>query len=280
MYRSSLIACLALTSLMPALQAELPTEAAAIEKYLSQRGCNLSRDSSGHPIKLVSQGKPPLLPEEYQLIGQLTSLEEIGLNAAPLADDQWGFLRQLPKLRRLMVWHGHQFASLEAFSNLPLEELTIGGCLGLREKNRQQPDRLRDAVMTLHDLPHLRRLVLYHSPLTVDDQHLAAIAQRFPKLDELRLDFAAPPGQASSVTAAGLANLQPLPLARLHLENVGYFTTDHYQALVKLSGLKQLILDGRKQPVTNERLQGLRQARPDLEIQVVAADQPLPAKRP
>jgi hypothetical protein len=273
MCRPCLFACLAMTWIVPTAQAELPTETAAIESYLSERGCKISRDASGQAVKLLSQGKPPLQVEEYQLIGKLTSLEEIGLNAAPLADDQWHFLHQLPKLRRLMVWHGHQFASLEAFSNLPLADLTVGGCLGLREKNRDQPDRLRHAVMTLHDLPNLKRLVLYHSPLTVDDQHLATIAQRFPKLEEVRLDFAAPPAQASSVTATGLANLQKLPLSQLHLENIGYFTSEHFQTLAKMPGLKELILDGRKQPVGNERLQGLRQARPDLKIQVVAADE-------
>ena len=31
----------------------------------------------------------------------------MGLNAAPLADDEWQFLKSLPKLKSPSIWHGN-----------------------------------------------------------------------------------------------------------------------------------------------------------------------------
>jgi hypothetical protein len=174
------------------LHAALPTDEAGAIAYLTEKGVTITKNAEGHAASLKAPGKPALTAEEYALIGQLTSLEQMGINGAPLADGEWGFLKSLPKLKQLAIWHSAGFGSLEPFSGLPVESLTIGGCMGLRDLNRSAKTKLRNALTTLHDLPNLTKGNWYHSPLVPDDTHLAHIAAQFPKLTDLRLDFAAP----------------------------------------------------------------------------------------
>ena len=219
-------------------------------------------------MNLKAPGKPALTAEEYALIGQLTSLEQMGINGAPLGDGEWGFLKSLPKLKQLAIWHSAGFGSLEPFSGLPVESLTIGGCMGLRDLNRSDKTKLRNAITTLHDLPNLTKGNWYHSPLVPDDTHLAHIAVQFPKLTDLRLDFAAPAGTQTSITPAGLAALQKLPLTVLGVESAQSFTAAHFQAIAGIKSLKTLTVDARKQPANEDAIAAFKQARPDVEVAV------------
>jgi hypothetical protein len=209
--------------------------------------------------------------EEYQLIGLLTHLEQMGINAAPLADDEWRFLKSLPKLKSLAIWHGKGFATLEPFSGLPVESLTIGGCMGLRDLNKDA-DMLRHAVKTLHDLPNLKRVSLYHSPLSPDDSHLAHVAKSFPKLEDLRLDFAAPRGSKSTITPQGLRQLQQLPLKVLTIENAGSFSKEHLAAIAGVKTLQALLVDARKKPAPVEAIAAFKKLRTDVEVVVAGPD--------
>jgi len=80
-------------------------------------------------VNLKAPGKPALTAEEYALIGQLTSLEQMGINGAPLGDGEWGFLKSLPKLKQLAIWHSAGFGSLEPFSGLPVESAAAWACV-------------------------------------------------------------------------------------------------------------------------------------------------------
>lgn len=250
------------------LHAALPTDEAGAIAYLTEKGVTITKNAEGHAASLKAPGKPALTAEEYALIGQLTSLEQMGINGAPLADGEWGFLKSLPKLKQLAIWHSAGFGSLEPFSGLPVESLTIGGCMGLRDLNRSDKTKLRNALTTLHDLPNLTKGNWYHSPLAPDDTHLTHIAAQFPKLTDLRLDFAAPAGTQTSITPAGLAALQKLPLTVLGLESVKTFTAAHFQAIAGIKSLKTLTVDSRKQPANEDAIAAFKQARPDVEVAV------------
>ena len=209
-----------------------------------------------------------LTAADFALIGNLTSLEQMGINGAPLADGEWVFLKSLPKLKQLAIWHSAGFGSLEPFSGLPVESLTIGGCMGLRDLNRSDKTKLRNAITTLHDLPNLTKGNWYHSPLAPDDSHLAHIAAQFPKLTDLRLDFAAPAGTQTNITPTGLAALQKLPLTVLGVESVQSFTAEHFQAIAGIKSLKTLTVDARKQPANEDAIAAFKKARPEVEVAV------------
>lgn len=293
-----LVPCLGALALLAhagALQAALPTDESGVIAYLTDKGLNITKNPEGHAIRLFSRGasvptpdKPQvkgealLTAEEYQLIAKLTQLEMAAFNLAPLRDGEWGFLQALPKLKRLSIWHGHKFAALEQFSGLPVESLTIGGCMGLRDLNRDNPKKQRDAIMALRDLPNLKRASWYHSPLMPDDSQLTYIVSHFPKLEELGLDFTAPSGSQTTLTPTGLALLQKLPLAALNVEGVGTLTPDHFRALDGIKTLKKLTLTAGKLPVPADDLAVFKQVRPDVNIlttPVSAAPVALPKKK-
>jgi len=267
--RPALFAVLSLVvGLATASGQALPTDEAGAIAYLTGRGVEIVKDADGHATRLMSQGKTPLSAAEYALIGRLTHLEQVGLNAAPLTDGEWGFLRSLPRLKRLSIWHGHHFAGLGQFSGLPVEQLTIGGCMGLRDLHKEDPAAFRDAILTLKDLPNVTRLSVYHSPLLPGDEHVAHVVANCPKLESLMIDFAAPRGMATTVTPAGLAALQKLPLTSLSLENVTTFTPAHFEALAAIGTLDELLIDARRSPVPPEDLAAFTTARPDVAVAV------------
>jgi hypothetical protein len=249
----------------------LPTDETGAITYLSDKGLSIKKNTDGHAVRLMSSGKAGMTTDEYQLIGLLTHLEQMGINAAPLADDEWRFLKSLPKLKSLAIWHGKGFATLEPFSGLPVESLTIGGCMGLRDLNKDA-DMLRHAVKTLHDLPNLKRVSLYHSPLSPDDSHLAHVAKSFPKLEDLRLDFAAPRGSKSTITPQGLRQLQQLPLKVLTIENAGSFSKEHLAAIAGVKTLQALLVDARKKPAPVEAIAAFKKLRTDVEVVVAGPD--------
>jgi hypothetical protein len=258
-----LIFALAFTALT-ALHADENTAIAA----LTAKGFDITKDATGHATRLMLKSGKDLTPGDYAPIAQLTSLEQIGINGSALADGEWGFLKSLPKLKQLSIWHCAGFGSLEPFSGLPAESLTIGGCMGLRDKNKGDPAKLRNAITTLRDLPNLKRGNWYHSPLAPDDSHLAHIAAQFPKLEDLRLDFAAPAGSQTTITPQGLAALQKVPLHTLSLENAHNFTAEHFQSLAGIPTLKNLLIDSRKKAVATEALAAFRKARPEVQVAV------------
>ena len=209
-------------------------------EFFEQRGDRITTDDDGHAIKLFSGSRPELSVEDLQRIGELVHLEELAINAPPANDTQWGFLKSLPKLRKFTLWHGHHFQNLKAFNGLPVESITFGGCMGIRNLNKDNPDALRNAATTLFHLPKLKSLTLYHSPLTPDDSHLAHIVKHFPGLTELRVDFAAPRGQEINITAEGIAQLTELKLSYLGIENGHNLSPATFSAIAKISTLKRL----------------------------------------
>jgi hypothetical protein len=256
-----ILLALAFTALSP-LRAD---EAAAIAA-LTAKGVEISQSADGKATRLMVKDGKSLSATDFALIGQLTTLEQMGINGAALADSEWGFLKSLPNLKTLSIWHGHGFSTLEPFSGLPVESLTVGGCMGLRDQNRDDPEKLRHAIKTLHSLPNLKKGNWYHSPLTPDDSHLAHIAAQFPKLEDLRLDFAAPRGSQTSITPEGLSALHALPLHTLSLENAHSFTAEHFRAIAGIKTLQNLLIDARKQAVAEEALAAFRAARPDVTV--------------
>lgn len=255
-------------ALATTLHAAVPADEAGAIASLSAKGVEITKSADGKATRLMVKEGGKLAAADFALIGKLTSLEQMGINGAPLGDDEWAFLKSLPKLKTLSIWHGHGFATLEPFSGLPVESLTIGGCMGLRDKNKGNPEKLRHALKTLHDLPNLTKGNWYHSPLAPDDSHLAHIAAQFPKLTDLRLDFAAPAGSQTSITPAGLAALQKLPLTVLGLESAQSFTTEHFQAIAAIKSLKTLTVDARKQPANEDAITAFKKARPDVQVAV------------
>ena len=242
---------------------------------------SLRRESiSNRTRTATSSGKPELTVEEYQLIGKLTHLEQMGLNAAPLKAGEWGFLHQLPNLKTLSIWHGHHFASLQPFCGLKVESLTIGGCMGLRDLNKENPDQLRNAITSLHDLPNIRKANLYHSPLAPDDSHLAHLANQFPTLEDLRLDFTAPRGSETKITPQGFKLLQKLPLKVLSLENAQTFTAKHFETLAGITTLTELLIDARRQPVSEEAVAAFRKLRPDVVVAIANPGDTAPPQVP
>jgi hypothetical protein len=108
--------------------------------------------------------------------------------------------------------------------------------------------------------------------------HLDAAAKKLTTADEkyrrrlhfiqYGLDFAAPAGSQTSITPAGLAALQKLPLTVLGLESVQSFTTAHFQAIAGIKSLKTLTVDARKQPANEDAIAAFKTARPDVEVAV------------
>jgi len=248
------------------LQAASPADEAGAIAHLSGKGVEITQDPGGKATRLMVKNGKALSAADFALIGQLSGLEQIGINGAPLGEEDWGFLRSLPNLRQLSIWHSAGFGTLEAFSSLPVESLTIGGCMGLRDKNASNPEKLRHAILTLHSLPNLKKGNWYHSPLAPDDSHLAHIAAQFPKLEELRLDFNAPRGSQTTITPAGLAALQKLPLHTLSLENAHPFAAEHFQAIAGIPTLKNLLIDARKQALPGEVVAAFQNERPDVTV--------------
>jgi len=260
---------LLLLALVTNLHAALPTDEAGAIVYLTGKGLTITKNANGHAVTLKSSGQPPMTAaEEYALIGKLTQLEDVNFNAAPLGDGEWGFLKALSKLKSLAVGHSGKFSTMEPFSGLPLESILVGGCVGLRDLNRSDKGKLRNAVTTLHSLPNLKSLTLYHSPVVLDDAHLVHLAAQFPHLETLRLDFAPLAGLHSSITPAGLAALQKLPLLTLKVEGLKDFTATHFQAIAGIKSLKTLSVDTRKQPANTEAIAAFKTARPDVEVAV------------
>ena len=259
---------LLLLALATTLHAALPADEAGAIAYLTGKGLTITKNADGHAVTLKSSGQPPMTAEEYALIGKLTQLEEINFNASPLGDGEWGFLKALPKLKSLAIGHSGKFSTMEPFSGLPLESILVGGCVGLRDLNRSDKGKLRNAVTTLHSLPNLKSLTLYHSPVVLDDAHLAHLTAQFPLLESLRIDFAPLAGLQSGITPAGLAALQKLPLSTLKVEGLKDFTAAHFQAIAGIKSLKTLSVDTRKQPANTEAIAAFKTARPDVEVAV------------
>lgn len=255
-------------AILSTLHAALPTDEPGATAYLIERGVEITKNADGKAVRLMSGGKESLTPEEYSLIGQLTSLEQIGINGAPLGDGEWGFLKSLPQLKQLAIWHSAGFGTLESFSGLPVESLTVGGCMGLRDKNKTDPEKMRNVIQTLSDLPNLKKGNWYHSPLIPDDSHLAHIAEQFPKLEDLRLDLNAPRGSQTTITPEGLTALQKLPLHTLSLENAHSFTGAHFEAIAGIKSLKALLIDSRKAPAPAEGIAVFQKARPEVQVAV------------
>jgi hypothetical protein len=253
--------------IVAALLAGVPANAAEDTiTFLTQKGFAIHKDRAGRPGRVMSAGKNPLSAADYQRISELKTVESIGLNATTLKDSEWEFLKSLPKLRSLSIWHAKGITSLSGFSGLAVESLTVGGSMGLRDNNRDQPEKHLNAVLTLRDLPNLRRLSLYHTPLTPDDSHLAHITQEFPKLNDLRLDFATPRGFEVNISITGLRKLHELPLTKLTVENIQALSVSHMRAIAEIPSLKTLVIDARKKPVDKSLVDAARSARPELKI--------------
>lgn len=249
----------------------LPSDEAGVIGFFQERGDRVTLDDNGHAVKLFSSGKPELSIAELQLIGKLTHLEELALNAAKAGDDDWGFLQRLTRLRLIRIWHGHYFSSLAPFAGIQAEDILFGGCMGLRNLNQDDPDKLRNAALTLRDFPKVKTLSLYHSPLTPDDSHLAHLAhlvEEFPGLTDLRVDFAAPRGQEINITPKGLAGLSKLKLTRFAVENSEGLTPAHFAALAEIETLETLhIYPPRGKEFDHEPLLAeLKKLRPELEF--------------
>ena len=246
----------------------LPADEAGVIAFFQERGDRITLNDEGHAVKLFSSGKPELSVAELQVIGKLTHLEELALNSAKAGDDDWGFLQELKQLRLIRIWHGHHFSSLAPFAGIPAEDVLFGGCMGLRDLNKDDPDQLRNAVLTLRDLPNVKTLTLYHSPLTPDDSHLAHLVAEFPGLTDLRVDFAAPRGQEVKITPEGLARLAKLKLTRFAIENAEALTPKHLAALAEIKTLENLhIYPPRTGEFDHEPLLAeLKQLRPNLKI--------------
>jgi len=176
----TILTALLLTPLA-SLPAVLPTNEGGAIAYLTGKGVEITKSPDGKATRLMVKEGGKLAAADFALIGKLMSLEQMGINGAPLGDGDWAFLKTLPKLKTLSIWQGHGFATLEPFSGLPVESLTIGGCMGLRDKNKGDAGKLRNAITTLHDLPNLTKGNWYHSPLAPDDTHLAHIRCAVPE---------------------------------------------------------------------------------------------------
>ena len=250
---------------------------AEVVALFKQAGARVTVDGEGHATKLFSGGKPAHSVADLQRLGELGHLEQLALNAPQAGDMEWFFLKRMPRLKQLTIWHCKTFRSLAPFNDLKIEGLTVGGCMGIRDLNKGDLAKQRDAVLTLRGLPELKRLNLYHSPLTPDDRHLAHIAGEFPKLEDLKLDFASPRGSETTITPAGLRVLKQLPLKVFSLENVHTFGPDHGMAIAEIATLEAVLVDTRRGPDDVAGfVNALKAARPDLEVVVAEKG----AKRP
>jgi hypothetical protein len=262
------------------LRAELPTDEAGVIAWFEEAGARVSKNEEGHAVKIFSGGKPPHSSEELQMIGKLVHLEQIALNSPQASNEEWGFLQQLPQLKNLTIWHCKTIQSLEPFSDLPIESLTVGGCMGLRDLNKESPESQRDAVLTLTALPNLRSVNLYHSPTLSNDEHIHHLTTRFPGLTEVKIDVAAPRGFETSVTPAGLASFQKLPVEVLSIENASRFTEAHIEAIAGIKTLEALLLDCRKNAFdTTPLTEAMKKLRPEVEVVVAKEGDPGPPRR-
>jgi hypothetical protein len=228
-------------------------------------------NESGEAITFSLYGEAKLSVADFQRLGELRSLEQLAVNAPPAGDEDWGFLRDLPKLRKLTIWHCKAISSLAAFSDLKIEGLTVGGSMGIRDLNKDKPARQLDAVLSLRGLPNLTYLNLYHSPLLPHDRHLAHIALTFPKLEELKIDIKAPRGAKTEVSPDGLRTLKARPLRTLSIEHLTPLTADHMRAIAEIATLRVVLLDGRRDDIDPAPLVlSLKTARPDLDVQAAA----------
>lgn len=243
-------------------------------------GARITKDTEGHAVKLMSGGNPPHSLAELQSLRSLTHLEELALNAPAAGDDDWGFLSELTQLKKLTIWHCKAIQSLKPFSGLKIESLTVGGSMGLRDLNKETPERHLNAVLTLTDLPNLKSINLYHTPLLPHDEHLAHLVSEFPSLEEVKIDFAAPRGFETSITPLGLAKLGELPLTLLSLENSNFLGREHIKAIAGIKALEVLLIDCRKNPFDTIELEaGLAKQRPDIELQIAGPDAKGPPTR-
>ena len=71
---------------------DLPTDESGAIAFLKTKNVDIKIDADGHAVRIMSSGKTTMTADEYQLIGLLTHLEQIGINAAPLSGDQWSQL--------------------------------------------------------------------------------------------------------------------------------------------------------------------------------------------
>lgn len=233
---------------------------------LEKKGIKIYKDRSGQPTRLMSRGNPSLTVADYESLKNFPTITSMGLNASKLKNNEWVFLKEHKNLKRLAIWHAKGIDSLEPFSGLSVESLTIGGSMGLRDLNKEQPKKHRDAVLTLKNLPNLKTLSLYHTPLTPDDSHLAHIVKEFPNLEDLRLDFATPRGTKVNISPPGLKKLHALPLKRLTVENIHSFNSNHMEAIAMIPSLETLVIDARKKPVDQKLVSAIAAARPGLKV--------------
>ncbi len=258
---------LALVMILPSLA--LSEDEASVIALFEQAGARVTKDQNGHAVKLFSGGNPPHPVADLQKLAVLKHLEEIALNAPQAGNEDWGFLEELPNLRKLTIWHCKTIRSLKPFTGLKIEGLTVGGSMGIRDLNKDTPEDQFNVVLTLQDLPNLTYLNLYHCPTVPTDAHLAHIVEHFPKLEELKLDFAAPRGFETAITPEGLGQLKKLPLRKLHLEHLETFTPDHMKVIAEIEPLEGVVLDARKsQSDPTELAAVLQTARPELEVVV------------
>jgi hypothetical protein len=236
--------------------------------FFQEQGARITLNKTGQATKLSLNAKTGVLVQQFQSLGELKHLEELAVNMPPGGNNDWAFIHKMPALKKLTIWHGHKFSQLTPFSDLPLESLVLGGCMGLRDLNKGNLARQRDAVLGLKGLPELKRLSLYHSPLTPDDAHLAHIAREFPKLVDLRVDFNAPRGSKIKITPAGLKNLHSLSLKVLTIENAQFFTAEHMRMIATIPTLEKLSINAQKKAMPGILVSAARSARPDLEMTV------------
>lgn len=272
---------LALSLALPSFaKAEISEKEADTIAFFEAAGARVTRNEEGHAVRLFSQGNPPHSTEDLQRIGSLPELEQLALNNPVAEDGEWEFLRKLPKLRQLTIWHCKTISSLAPFSGLSIESLTVGGSMGLRDRNREEPQRYRDVILTLTDLPNLRSANLYHSPLLPGDEHIAHLVEHFPRLEDLRIDVNAPRGSETTITPEGLRILGKLPLVVLSLENIDDFTVEHIEALATIDSLEALLIDCRKNPFDTAPLEAaMREARPEVQIVVAGEGAKGPPRR-
>lgn len=257
---------------VPAVADQVPTGEKAIIAYLTGKGAEIKVNEEGNAERLMHSGRVKMSANEYALIGKLTHLQQIGINAAPLTAGEWEFLKSLKDLKSLSIWHCAQFADLSSFSGLPVESLTVGGCMGIRNFNLSEPDKQRQVLLSLTNLPNIKKLNLYHSPLAPEDSALVHVAHHFPTLEDLRLDFAAPRNTETSITPDGLRSLQKLPLKVFNLEHAVSFTNDHFDAIAEIETLEALLIDARKSAAPAEAIKHFQRVRPDVAVVVAGPD--------
>jgi hypothetical protein len=261
-------------------QAELHADEAEVIALFEKAGARITKDEDGHAVKLFSGGNPPHSVEDLQRIGALKHLEQLALNGPMAGNEHWGFLHELPALKVLTIWHCKTISSLAPFSGLPIESLTVGGSMGLRDLNRETPGKYRDVVLTLKDLPHLKSVNLYHSPLVPGDEHLWHLVTEFPHLEEVKVDVNAPSGMETTMTPAGLKALEQIPVKVLSLENIHSFTAGHMSAIAEVESLEAVLIDCRKKPFdTAPLVTKLKEQRPELEVVVAEEGAKGPPRR-